>query len=295
MTPSTASSSRSRIAAGSFTVQTCTGRPAMSGPDEPGRNDPESTDPDRHLDAVGALPRHPATQRCGARYGDCTRPHRRARTTAAERPDPSQAPIRERPQVHAIPGIETVEQRDERLDARVVLGVDVHARIRPAQEQRLEPRHAYTAAAEREAAAAVRREGEARVGGLDLGDRQRGDRARPVGEPVQAGVVEGHDDAVARDVRVRLEEAVSHGHGHAERLDRVLWSLLRAAPVSDRHRRRHVEERMPSLIHAGRNPCTSASAVSPPARTWRSCREPAGRPPPASPCRAGRWSSARSA
>ena len=120
----------------------------------------------------------------------------RATVTAAgpidveARPRPSarmraEAQVGERPEAHAVPHAQPLDERDQRLDGRVVLRVDVHPGVRPAEQQLLEPRDAHAAAAEREAAPAVRREVEAGVRRLDLGDRQGGDRARPVGDAVQ--------------------------------------------------------------------------------------------------------------
>jgi hypothetical protein len=63
--------------------------------------------------------------------------------------------------------------------------------------------------------------GVAGIGRLDLGDAQGGDRARPVGDGVQARIVEGHDHAVTGDVRVGLEVAIPERDGRAERRERV--------------------------------------------------------------------------
>jgi hypothetical protein len=225
----------------------------MSGADEASGDDRDRPAAQRDLDAVGALARHPAAERRGAGDGDGARSHRGAGQPAAEGAEAVKTAIGEGAEAHPIPRPEPVDERDERLHARIGLGIDVDAGLGPAQQQLLEARDPDAATAEGEAVSVVEREVVARVCRLDLGDAQRGDRARPVGDGVQARIVEGHDDAVTRDVRVRLEVAIPQRDGCAERGERVLGRFLRATPVRDRDRRRLIEIRvkpMPSREHA---------------------------------------------
>ena len=62
--------------------------------------------------------------------------------------------------------------------------------------------------------------------------------------PLQRVVVEGDDDPVPGDVGVRLEVAVAERDRRAERLERVLGRLRRAAAVGDRDGRPLGEERV---------------------------------------------------
>ena len=204
----------------------------------------------RHLHAVGALARHPFAERRRTCDGHGARSHRGAGTPAAERSQAAQAAIGKGAKGDAIPRPEPLDQRDERLDTGVVLGVDVDPELGPARQHSLEPRNPYPATAKRKAPPAVGREYVAGVGSLHLGDGQLGDRARAVGEIVEPRVVEGHEHAVAAQVRVGLEVAVPERDRGPEGLERVLGRLLGAAAMGDRERRRMVEEGVQSAAHA---------------------------------------------
>ena len=224
----------------------------MGGPDEAGGDDRDRPLAQRDLDAVCVLAWHPAAECGGARDGHGARSHRGAGAVAAEGAQAAKTAIGEGAEADPIPGAEPVDDGDERLDARIGLGIDVDVRPGPTQQQLLEARNPDAATAEREAVPTVGREEVAGVGRLYLGDAQGGDRARPVGDVVQARIVEGHHDAVTSDVRVRLEVAIPQRDSRPERRERVLGRFLRATPVRDRDRRRLVEIRvkaMPSRAH----------------------------------------------
>ena len=210
---------------------------AMRGAHEGGRHDRRPPPPDRDLQAAGAEPRHPPGERRGARGRHRRRAHRRARAAVRVRADALQAGVRERAEADAIPDVQAVQEREQRPHRVVGLGVDVDAGVRPAGQQLLQPRDADPARAERERAAAVRRVPRARVCSLDLVDGQLRDRPGPVRLVVQPVVVEGHDHAVARHVRVGLQVAVAQRDRRGERLQRVLGRLLGPAAMRDRDRR----------------------------------------------------------
>ena len=69
-----------------------------------------------------------------------------------------------------------------------------------------------------------------------------GDRASPIGDPVQPVVVKGDQYAVASDVGVRFEVAVPECHGDLERHKRVLGCLAGPAAVGERDRPVVIEE-----------------------------------------------------
>ena len=191
----------------------------------------------RDLHAVGAQLRHPAAGGGGARDRDGggpidvqARPRLSARTRASRRSENDA-------DADAVPGSETIDQRHERRHAGVRLGVDVDPRAGPAHQQLLQPRNLNPATAERDAAPAVRREGMPRVGGLDPGDVELGDRAVTVGDAVEPGVVEGDEHAVAGDVRIGLEVAIAERDRALERGERVLGRLPAPPAVRDGDRR----------------------------------------------------------
>src|SRR4051812_29439212 len=160
---------------------------------------------DRDLQAVGTESRGATAYAGRPRDGGRPRPHRCAGTAAPESPDAGNPPVRERADADALPGREAVEQRGEGGDGAVGLGIDHEARVGKALEDVLEPRHPDTAAAERERPV-VAGEVKARVGALDLGDRECLDLTPAIGLAVELMVVKRHDDAVARDVHVGLED-----------------------------------------------------------------------------------------
>jgi len=125
---------------------------AMGGPHEAGGDDRDRPSAQRDLDAVCVLARHPAAD-CGhAGDGDGARSNRRAGPAAAERAEAAKTAIGEGAEARPIPGAEPVADGDERLDARVGLGIDVDEGLGPAPQQLVEPRYPDAATAEGQAA-----------------------------------------------------------------------------------------------------------------------------------------------
>ena len=128
---------------------------AMRGRDESLRDDRDRSSMRRHLQAIGAEARHQPERRGGTAQCDGARSHGRARPPTTKFTDPPQAAVRERSDAHAIPRVQPVEERRERYDAGVGLGVDVDSCLGPPDEEVLEPRDADSLTAKREGASAV--------------------------------------------------------------------------------------------------------------------------------------------
>ena len=155
MMPSTPRSSSSCIVERSFTVHTCTSKPARWAARR-NRGEMMRTGPL----LIGTW-MHAAPRRGTRRASDAAR----ATVTASgpidvhARPLLSERILRRRrsekdPMQTRSPHIEPIDERDEWLDGRVGFRVDVHARLRPAEQQFLEAGDPHAAITEREAAIA---------------------------------------------------------------------------------------------------------------------------------------------
>ena len=108
------------------------------------------------------------------------------------------------------------------------------------------------------------------VGLLDLGDRERLDRAAAVGRPVEPVVVERDDHAVLRDVGVGLQVRAPLLDGDRERLERVLRRVAGGTAVGDHDRRRGVEEGMQGADATARSQRSYENRSRPPVYVERS-------------------------
>jgi hypothetical protein len=137
ITSSTPLSRSSLIVASSLIVQTCTARRARCAASTNRlltiRIGPWSA---RYLDAVGAQARHHAGRRGEARDRNRVRPYRRARPSAPAGADLAQPAVRERSNADPLPSTEAIEQRRERRNTRIGLGVDVDPDGRPSCQLR---------------------------------------------------------------------------------------------------------------------------------------------------------------
>lgn len=107
------------------------------------------------------------------------------------------------------------------------------------------------------------------VGGFHLGDPQFGDRAGAICDPVEALVMKGDQDAVARQMDIGLEVPVSKSNCDLECRERVLGRLTGTTSVGERDRSRLYEER----VHVSRARIPASVTRSAAIRPNRSVRQ----------------------
>jgi hypothetical protein len=127
----------------------------VRGPQEAGRNDRDRSLAQWDLDAVGALTRHASCPGDDACHGNGTRTHRGAGPATAAHADLAKATVGERADAQAVPGVQPLDEVDQRRDAGIGLRIDVDALLRPADQQFLEAGDPNSAAAVRESAPSV--------------------------------------------------------------------------------------------------------------------------------------------
>jgi hypothetical protein len=108
----------------------------------------------------------------------------------------------------------------------------------------LQPGNANPATAERERPPTIRGERVTGVGRFHLGDAELRDRAGAIRDPVQALVMKGDQDAIAREMDISLQVPVPESHRDLEGRQRVLGRLTRTTSVGERDRSRLDEKRV---------------------------------------------------
>ncbi len=235
MIPSAPRSSRRLISARSLMVHTCTSRPRAWARRT---NDAEATLAgtwaQRTCQCASLRASRPGCRRSRVRRRSCRDggDHGR-RGRHAHRPveQPARGPqpaAGERGHAHPVPGPGAAQHLGQQRDARLVLEVDVEARVRPGAEQVLDQRYRLRARHPQRA---------------DLAVGPRADRPRPVGHPIEGAVVERHELPVRGRAGVGLQVGVAELDGVLERRPGVLRRVRRAATVRERVRARVIEER----------------------------------------------------
>jgi hypothetical protein len=113
----------------------------------------------------------------------------------------------------------SVENLDQRINGRIVLGIQVEVGVRKRRKELIKTTN--------------------RMVTTDSGlgyfrPRQLADLSLAIGHPVEGVIVKCHSHAVSGDVDVRLQMRVPQTHGVFERARRVLRMNARAATVSER-------------------------------------------------------------
>ena len=107
-----------------------------------------------------------------------------------------------------------------------------------------QPGNANPATAERERPPTIRGERVTGVGRFHLGDAELRDRAGAIRDPVEALVMKGDQNAVAREMHISLQVPVPESHRDLEGRQRVLGRLTGTTSVGERDRSRLDEKRM---------------------------------------------------
>ena len=94
------------------------------------------------------------------------------------------AAVREGSNAHALPGAKPVQERRERPNACIRLGVDVNPDVGPPRKDRFEPGNANPATAERGRPPTIQGERLTGIGRFHLGDAELCDRAGAIRDPV---------------------------------------------------------------------------------------------------------------
>ena len=219
------------MSAGSFTVQTCTCLPARWAAS---RKRPPTTriGPDRSGTwKASAAPTTGRPTRAAQRGDDLPRPRRSGHPTTARMAEAGEPPVMERRHQHSLFGFEAGKFGGQQtLDARL-LEVEVEQAAGEGGQHLLEQRDAHPGAPQRVSA----------LGGEVVGGIERAqflpvavpDQAAPVGEAVEAVVVEDDHPPIAGGVYVGLQVAESQVNGPLKGDHGVLRPQHVAAPVAE--------------------------------------------------------------
>lgn len=182
---------------------------------------------DLHTAAAGMTTAEAETG--GPESGDCLRSQRGAQRRTQKLLETVDPAVGERADAHPLGRTEPTEQFGEGFDDSVMLRIDVDPEIRPGGQQLLEQRDRFPSVDE---------------GQAHLAPGEILDHPLPIGDPIEAIVMEGQHLTIGGEMRIGLDIAIPQSHRPGEGRHGVLGPVSGAAAVGEGDGTAVVEEGM---------------------------------------------------